>query len=213
MQVVSIFSHLATSDMPDEKKFTLQQIHTFQNWANNIKNELNIQPILHVLNTSGIYHFSDYQMDMVRVGIGLYGVGNDVYEDAQLQNVATLKTVVLQINEINEGESVGYGRRYIAKTPRKIATVAIGYADGIRRSYGNGIGYVLINGIKAPIVGSVCMDMLMADVTGLKVQVGNEVIIFGNDLRITELAKCWDTIPYEVMTAISQRVKRIFYKE
>ena len=152
-------------------------------------------------------------MDMVRVGIGLYGVGNDVNEDAQLQNVATLKTVVLQINEINEGESVGYGRRFIANKYSKIATVAIGYADGIRRSYGNGKGYVSIKGKKASIIGSVCMDMMMVDVTDLDVKVGDEVVVFGNDLRITEIAKSWDTIPYEVMTSISQRVKRIFYKE
>ena len=213
VQVASIFSHLATSDMPNEKEFTLQQINTFQNWANIIKKELNIQPTLHILNTSGVYHFSEYQMDMVRVGIGLYGVGNDVNEDAQLQNVATLKTVILQINEINGGESVGYGRRFIANKYSKIATVAIGYADGIRRSYGNGKGYVMIKGKKASIIGSVCMDMMMVDVTNLEVRVGDEVVVFGNDLRITEIAKSWDTIPYEVMTSISQRVKRIFYKE
>lgn len=213
VQVASIFSHLATSDMPEERDFTLQQIQTFQKWSAHIKSQLNINPILHILNTSGIYNFGEYQLDMVRVGIGLYGVGNDTNEDAQLQNVATLKTVVLQINDVEKDATVGYGRRFKATKKSKIATIAIGYADGIRRSYGNGKGYVLVNNQKAFIAGTICMDMLMIDVTDIDVKVGDEVIVFGNDLRITEIAKIWETIPYEVMTAISQRVKRIFYKE
>ena len=213
VQVASIFSHLATSDMPEEKKFTLQQIQKFKKWSAYLKEELRIQPLLHILNTSGIYNFGEYQMDMVRAGIGLYGVGNDTNEDAQLQNVATLKTVVLQINDVEKDATVGYGRRFIAERKSKIATIAIGYADGIRRSYGNGKGYVLVNNQKAFIAGTICMDMLMIDVTNIDVKVGDEVIVFGNDLRITEVAKLWETIPYEVMTAISQRVKRIFYKE
>lgn len=213
VQVASIFSHLATSDMPEEKKFTLQQIQKFKKWSAYLKEELRIQPLLHILNTSGIYNFGEYQMDMVRVGIGLYGVGNDLDEDTQLQNVATLKTVVLQINDVEKDATVGYGRRFIAERKSKIATIAIGYADGIRRSYGNGKGYVLVNNQKAFIAGTICMDMLMIDVTNIDVKVGDEVIVFGNDLRITEVAKLWETIPYEVMTAISQRVKRIFYKE
>lgn len=213
IHIASIFSHLSTSDMPEEKAFTLNQIHMFQKWAAYLKDHLRINPILHILNTSGIYNFSDYQMDMVRLGIGLYGAGNDETEDAQLQNVATLKTVVLQINDIRAGESVGYGRRFIASRDSKIATIPIGYADGIRRSYGNGKGSVLINGKRAPIIGSVCMDMLMVDCTEIYLSIGDEAIIFGNDLRITEVAKIWETIPYEVMTSISQRVKRIFFKE
>jgi len=213
VEVASIFSHLATSDMPEERDFTLQQIQLFQKWSTDIKNQLNINPTLHILNTSGIYNFGEYQMDMVRVGIGLYGVGNDTNEDAQLQNVATLKTVVLQINDIEKDATVGYGRRFKAEKKSKIATIAIGYADGIRRSYGNGKGFVLVNNQKTFIAGTVCMDMLMIDVTDMDVKIGDEVIVFGNDLRITEIAQIWETIPYEVMTSISQRVKRIFYKE
>lgn len=213
IRIASIFSHLSTSDIPEEKAFTLTQIQTFKHWTAILKDRLKINPVLHILNTSGIYNFSEYQMDMVRLGIGLYGVGNNKEEDAQLQNVATLKTVVLQINEIFARESVGYGRRFTAEKTSKIATIPIGYADGIRRSYGNGKGYVLVNGKKVPIIGSICMDMLMIDCTGVDVTIGDEVIIFGNDLRITEIAKNWETIPYEVMTSISQRVKRIFYKE
>lgn len=213
IHIASMFSHLATSDMPGEKAFTLNQIHTFRKWASYLKDALKINPVLHILNTSGIYNFSEYQMDMVRLGVGLYGAGNDETEDAQLQNVATLKTVVLQINEIKAGESVGYGRRFIADRDSRIATIPIGYADGLRRSYGNGKGSVLINGKRAPIIGSICMDMLMVDCTDIDIKTGDEVIIFGNDLRITEVARIWETIPYEVMTSISQRVKRIFYKE
>ncbi|UUV20134.1 bifunctional UDP-N-acetylmuramoyl-tripeptide:D-alanyl-D-alanine ligase/alanine racemase [Paenimyroides aestuarii] len=213
VQVASIFSHLATSDMPEEKQFTLQQIERFQKESTYLKEELQIHPILHILNTSGIYHFGAYQMDMVRLGIGLYGVGNEAKEDAQLQNVATLKTVILQINEVDVNETVGYGRRFIANRKSRIATIPIGYADGIRRSYGNGNGFVLINHQKAPIAGTICMDMLMVDVTDINANEGDEVVVFGNDLRITELAKIWNTIPYEVMTSISHRVKRIFYKE
>jgi len=213
VEVASVFSHLATSDMPEERDFTLQQIQTFKKWSAQIKSQLNINPVLHILNTSGIYNFGEYQMDMVRVGIGLYGVGNDTNEDAQLQNVATLKTVVLQINDVEKDATVGYGRRFKAEKKSRIATIAIGYADGIRRSYGNGKGYVLVNNQKAFIAGTICMDMLMIDVTDMDVKIGDEVIVFGNDLRITEIAKIWETIPYEVMTSISQRVKRIFYKE
>jgi len=213
IQIASIFSHLSTSDMPDEQAFTLNQIHMFQKWAVYLKEQLRINPVLHILNTSGIYNFSDYQMDMVRLGVGLYGAGNDETEDAQLQNVATLKTVVLQVNDIKAGESVGYGRRFIASRDSRIATIPIGYADGIRRSYGNGRGSVLINGKRVPIIGSICMDMLMVDCTEIDLSVGDEVIVFGNDLRITEVARIWETIPYEVMTSISQRVKRIFFKE
>ncbi|WP_091095915.1 bifunctional UDP-N-acetylmuramoyl-tripeptide:D-alanyl-D-alanine ligase/alanine racemase [Paenimyroides marinum] len=213
VKVETIFSHLATSDIPQERAFTLKQIHTFQKWTADIKERLKINPVLHILNTSGIYNFNEYQMDMVRIGIGLYGVGNDVEEDAQLQNVATLKSVVLQINEIEKDETVGYGRRFKATKKSRIATIPIGYADGIRRSYGNGKGYVLINGKKAAIAGTICMDMLMADVTDIDANIGDEILVFGNDLRITEVAKIWETIPYEVMTSISHRVKRVFYKE
>ena len=213
VEIASIFSHLATSDMPEERDFTLQQIQLFQKWSAYLKGQLNINPVLHILNTSGIYNFGEYQMDMVRIGIGLYGVGNDTKEDAQLQNVATLKTVVLQINDVEKDATVGYGRRFKAEKKSRIATIAIGYADGIRRSYGNGKGYVLVNNQKAYIAGTICMDMLMIDVTEIDVKIGDEVIVFGNDLRITEIAKIWETIPYEVMTSISQRVKRIFYKE
>ncbi|HLV46193.1 MAG TPA: bifunctional UDP-N-acetylmuramoyl-tripeptide:D-alanyl-D-alanine ligase/alanine racemase [Flavobacterium sp.] len=211
--VQSIFSHLAASDDISQTAFTLQQIAHFDDWSKQLMTKLDIRPIRHILNTSGIYNFSAHQFDMVRLGIGLYGVGNHPEENQKLKNVAKLKTVILQINEIENGESVGYGRRFTADKFRRIATIPIGYADGIRRSYGNEKGFVLVHGQRAKIVGTICMDMLMIDVSDISANEGDEVVIFDENLRITEVAKIWETIPYEVMTSISQRVKRVFYKE
>lgn len=213
VKVESIFSHLATSDMPEMDDYTQMQLHKYQQWSAQLILGLGYVPIRHVLNTSGIFNYSSHQYDMVRLGIGLYGVGNSKEEQEQLFNVSQLKTVVLQVTEIQANESVGYGRRYIADELSKIVTIPIGYADGIRRSYGNGIGEVFIKGKKYPIVGSICMDMLMVNVGTDAIDVGDEVELFGNNISINEIANKWNTIPYEVMTAISQRVKRIFYKE
>lgn len=213
VMVKSIFSHLAASDDKTQQDFTLQQIRQFDDWSGQLMKSLNIQPIRHILNTSGIYHFAEYQFDMVRLGIGLYGVGNHSEENQKLKNVAKLKTVILQINEIETSESVGYGRKYRADKPQRIATIPIGYADGIRRAYGNEKGSVLVHGQRVKIIGSICMDMLMIDITNIPATEGDEVVIFDENLRITEIAEKWETIPYEVMTSISQRVKRIFYKE
>lgn len=213
VEVKSIFSHLSSSDMPEYKDFTLDQIRLFKKNSSYLIEYLNINPLCHILNTSGIFNFSEYQMDMVRLGIGLYGVGNDKEEMQQLLNVSTLKTQIMQIKEIDDNESVGYGRRYRAEGVRKIATVPIGYADGIHRSWGNGIGYVLVNGQKAKIAGSICMDMLMIDVTEIECKEEDEVIIFGKDLPVTIISDAIGTIPYEILTSISSRVKRIFYQE
>lgn len=213
VSVKSIFSHLSASDGPEFNDFTLQQIHTFDRWSQKIVSELNITPIRHILNTSGIYNFPDYQFDMVRLGIGLYGVGNDEEEMKHLENVGTLKTVILQTKEIQAGESVGYSRKFMATQTTKTATIPIGYADGIPRSWGNQKGYVVIKNQKAPIIGNICMDMLMVDITGIDCKEGDTVIIFGQQPRVTEIAKTIGTIPYEILTSISHRVKRIFFKE
>lgn len=213
VKVESIFSHLATSDMPEMEDYTQMQLQKYQEWSAQLIVGLGYVPIRHVLNTSGIFNYSSHQYDMVRLGIGLYGVGNSKEEQEQLFNVSQLKTVVLQVTEIQANESVGYGRRYISDELSKIVTIPIGYADGIRRSYGNGIGEVFIKGKKYPIVGSICMDMLMVNVGTDAIDVGDEVELFGSNISINEIANKWNTIPYEVMTAISQRVKRIFYKE
>jgi alanine racemase len=150
---------------------------------------------------------------MVRLGIGLYGISNDAIEQKYLENVGTLKSVISQIRTIAAGESVGYGRRFIAEKETKVATIPIGYADGIRRSWGNGVGYVAINHQKAPILGSVCMDMLMVDVTHISCSEGNQVIVFGENPTVILMAEKLGTIPYEILTGISQRVKRVFYRE
>ncbi|HUH26002.1 MAG TPA: bifunctional UDP-N-acetylmuramoyl-tripeptide:D-alanyl-D-alanine ligase/alanine racemase, partial [Flavobacterium sp.] len=164
IKVASIFSHLATSDMPEMDVFTRKQLDTFNQWSLQLIQTLGYAPLRHVLNTSGVFHYSEHQYDMVRLGIGLYGVGNSAQEQNHLLNVSQLKTVVLQINEIQTGEAVGYGRRFVAQHPTRIATLPIGYADGMRRAYGNGNGSVFIKGKKYPIVGSICMDMMMVDI-------------------------------------------------
>ncbi len=213
VEVKSILSHLAASDDMAHIDFTLSQIKLFDHLSTELMTELNIKPIRHILNSSGISNFPQAQYDMVRLGIGLYGVANDEEEQKYLENVGTLKAIISQIRTIQEGESVGYSRRFMASKTTKIATIPIGYADGISRKLGNGVGYVTIKNKKAPIVGSVCMDMLMVDVTDIDCKEGNEVIIFGKDPSVQFIAKQLGTIPYEIMTGISQRVKRIFYRE
>src|SRR5690554_6460942 len=213
IKVASIFSHLATSDQPKLNEFTENQFQKFQKWSEKIMTTLDYRPLLHILNTSGIHNHTYYQYDMVRLGIGLYGIANSEEENKQLRNVSKLKSIVLQINEIKKGDAVGYGRAFVAEKTTRTATIPIGYADGIRRSYGNGIGKVHIKGKNYPIIGSICMDMLMIDIENELINEGDEVEIFGENISIQELAKKWETIPYEVMTSISQRVKRVFYKE
>ncbi|HSD13149.1 MAG TPA: bifunctional UDP-N-acetylmuramoyl-tripeptide:D-alanyl-D-alanine ligase/alanine racemase [Flavobacterium sp.] len=213
VSVKSIFSHLSSSDVPEFRDFTLGQIQKFDLWSTRLMQELNIAPIRHILNTSGIYNFSEYQFDMVRLGIGLYGVGNDPEEMKQLEHIGTLKTIILQIKDIPVGDSVGYSRKFRVTEPTRTATIPIGYADGIPRSWGNEKGYVVINHQKARIVGNICMDMLMIDVTHIDCREGDTVIVFGKSPRVTELAEVIGTIPYEILTSISHRVKRVFYKE
>ncbi|NDJ00084.1 bifunctional UDP-N-acetylmuramoyl-tripeptide:D-alanyl-D-alanine ligase/alanine racemase [Flavobacterium sp. LaA7.5] len=213
VSVQSIFSHLSASDDLQFRDFTIQQIALFEKWSARLMDALPIHPIRHILNTSGIYNYPHAQYNMVRLGIGLYGVGNDPEERKQLQNVGTLKTVILQIKEIESGESVGYSRKFMATQPTRTATLPIGYADGIPRAWGNGKGYVLINNQKAPIIGNICMDMLMVDITHIRCKEGDTAIVFGKDPSVVAIAKAMNTIAYEILTGISHRVKRIFYKE
>jgi alanine racemase len=213
VKVKSILSHMATSDSMDNKEFALYQIQLFEKLSTKFISELNINPIRHLLNTSGISNFPKAQFDMVRLGIGLYGVSNNPQEQQFLENVGTLKSIISQIRVINEGESVGYGRRFIAQKKASIATIPIGYADGISRHWGNGVGFVTINGKKATIVGSICMDMLMADVSEIDCYEGDEVILFGENPTVSFIAEKLGTISYEILTSISQRVKRVFYRE
>jgi alanine racemase len=211
--VKSILSHMATSDDLEHQDFAHSQIDLFEKLSSKLIVELQIKPIRHILNTSGISNFPQAQYDMVRLGIGLYGVSNDVEEQKYLENVGTLKSIISQIRTIQAGESVGYGRRFVAEKPTKIATIPIGYADGISRHWGNGVGFVTINNQKATIVGSICMDMLMVDITQINCKEGDSVIIFGESPTVTFMANKLQTIPYEILTSISQRVKRVFYRE
>ena len=213
VKVTSILSHMATSDALEHLDFALSQIDLFEKLSSKIISELQINPIRHILNTSGISNFSQAQYDMVRLGIGLYGVSNDANEQRFLENVGTLKSIISQIRTIEKGESVGYGRRFVAQKTSIIATIPIGYADGISRHWGNGLGFVMINNQKAPIIGSICMDMLMVDITDLKCQEGDEVVLFGTNPTVSFIAEKLETIPYEILTSISQRVKRVFYRE
>jgi len=213
VKVKSILSHLATSDDLQHKDFVEYQINLFEKLSSKLMRELQITPIRHILNTSGISNFPEAQYDMVRLGIGLYGVSNDAEEQKYLENVGTLKSIISQIRTIQSGESVGYGRRFMADRESKIATIPIGYADGIARSWGNGVGFITIKNKKAPILGSVCMDMLMVDVTEIDCKEGDSVVIFGESPTVTYMAEQLKTIPYEILTSISQRVKRVFYRE
>jgi alanine racemase len=213
VKVKSILSHMATSDAMEHRNFALSQIDLFEKLSSKIISELQINPIRHILNTSGISNFSQAQYDMVRLGIGLYGVSNDANEQRFLENVGTLKSIISQIRTIEKGESVGYGRRFVTQKTSIIATIPIGYADGISRHWGNGLGFVMINNQKATIIGSICMDMLMVDITELKCQEGDEVVLFGTNPTVSFIAEKLETIPYEILTSISQRVKRVFYRE
>jgi alanine racemase len=208
--VASVFSHIAASEDLNEQEFTLQQINNFKEVSAQLIGQLSNKPFRHMLNTSGIINYaSEAQFDMVRLGIGMYGFANDEAETGKLKNVIVLKSVISQIQTIEKGETVGYNRAFKATENVKTATIPIGHADGISRQFGNGVGYVYINNKQAPIVGNVCMDMIMVNVTDINCQEGDEVLIFKDQIHIEDLAKRTNTIPYELLTAISQRVKRV----
>lgn len=211
VRIQSIFSHLAASESWDFDNFTLQQIKTFKKTAGIIEENCHYPVLKHILNSAGIERFPEEQMDMVRLGISLYGVSASGLNG--LRNVCTLKTTILQIKHIKAGETVGYGRKGHFEKDSTIATIRIGYADGLSRQIGNGVGSVLVNGQMAPIVGNICMDLSMINITGLEVKEGDPVTIFGENPSVMELAKQANTIPYEILTSISNRVKHIYYKE
>ncbi|ADR22399.1 bifunctional UDP-N-acetylmuramoyl-tripeptide:D-alanyl-D-alanine ligase/alanine racemase [Marivirga tractuosa] len=213
LKVASIFSHLAASDEAMHNGFSAQQAMSFKKLAESLVDFLGYKPILHLLNSPGISRFPDYQFDMVRLGIGLYGVDPTGIYSGQLQSVSTLKTVISQVKHIKKGETIGYARRGVANEDMKTATISIGYADGFNRKFSQGIGKVLINGILAPVIGNVCMDMTMVEVTNIDCKAGDEVIVFGEGPNISDMASAIDTIPYEILTNISERVKRVFYTE
>ncbi|TDI70532.1 MAG: alanine racemase [Bacteroidetes bacterium] len=213
VKAVSLFSHLAASEDIQEREFTLQQINQFRRISEEVIQKLGYSPLLHQSNTSAIINYPEANFDMVRTGIGLYGYGNSEAEDKHLKPVATLKSVISQIHEIEPGETVGYNRAYRAEGHEKTATIPLGHADGISRQLGNEKGSVLIHGRKVPIIGNVCMDMLMVNVTGVECKEGDEVIILGENQTAVELAEAMGSISYELLTAISQRVKRVICRQ
>lgn len=213
LQVKSVFSHLAASDEKEHDDFTRQQIASFTQMSEQFQKHFDYPILRHILNSSGIARFGAAQFEMVRLGIGMYGISSNEYEQMNLQNVSTLRTIVSQIKLVSPPDTVGYSRKGVLKGPTRIATVPIGYADGYNRKLGNGVGKMLINGQMAPTVGSICMDMCMLDVTNLNVNEGDEVIVFGDVYPITSIAKAMGTIPYEVLTNVSRRVKRVYYQE
>lgn len=213
LKIASVFTHLAGADEEEHNDFSETQIHSFTKFYEKISSAIGYRPIAHVANSAGIVRFPDAQLDMVRLGIGLYGVEASGIETSALQVVGTLKTVISQIKNIPKGESIGYSRKWKAEHDMKIATIAIGYADGFNRKFSNGIGVVSVNGVRCPIVGNVCMDMCMVDITNVNAKEGDEVVLFGNEIKIQELAERIGTIPYEILTNVSERVNRIFYSE
>lgn len=213
LEVQSVFSHLVASEDSQSDFFTLKQIESFKSMVQYLKAHIDNPFLTHILNSSGISRFPQYQFDMVRLGIGLYGISSDEQTQKHLQNVGTLKTIISQIKTIESGDSVGYNRKWIAPKESVIGILPIGYADGLNRKLGNGIGKVWINGQFAPIVGSICMDMCMIDITNIDCKELDEVIIFGKEISVSDIAKSIDTIPYEILTSISHRVKRVYFQE
>ncbi len=211
--VKSVFTHLAASENKLQDDFTKSQIEKLVSGADKLKKEFGEQIIVHVLNSAGISRFAEADFDMVRLGIGLYGISFFEEEQQLIQNVSSLKTTISQIKNIPKGETVGYGRNWTAKKKSRIAIVPIGYADGLNRKLGNGNGFLFIKGTKAPIIGNVCMDLCMVDVTELEVEEGDPVFVFKDAASIKELAVILDTIPYEILTSVSGRVKRVYYYE
>lgn len=209
IHVKSIFSHLVASEDDIEREFTLKQIKKFETIALSFESVLGYKPMMHMTNTSGILKYPEAHFDMVRLGLGLYGFTNDVSLNSKLKNVLSLKSVVSQIHEVKKNESVGYNRGFIAENAMKTATIPLGHADGFFRCLGQGKVFVKINGHKAPIIGNICMDMVMIDVTDIDCEEGDQVIIFDSRAEVLELAAKANTISYEVLTAFGERIKRL----
>lgn len=214
IKVGSVFSHLAASDAAEHDEYTEHQVEQFLKLYASFEKALSYRPLAHILNSSGIVRFPQYQLDMVRLGIGLYGVDSSELIQSQLEVVNTLKSTISQIKELKRNDTVGYNRSGKIETNQRIATINIGYADGLARKAGNGNFSVIIHQLKAPIIGNVCMDMCMVDVTHIPdAKEGDEAIIFGEYPTVSELAHCLETIPYEIFTRVSKRVKRIYFRQ
>ena len=213
LEVKSLFSHMVASDAPEFDDFTREQVEKFQRYANFLEKELGYEVIRHMANSSGICRFPEYQLDMVRLGIGMYGFTPCAALQDKLQNVMSIKSIVSQVKTINAGESVGYNRAFIAEKETQIATVPVGYADGFNRKFSQGKGHMFVQGQAVPVMGNVCMDMTMLDISGLEVKEGDEVVVMNENWNAADWAKVLETIPYDVLTSISGRVKRVYIQE
>lgn len=213
IKVISVFSHLASSENAMQDGFTHRQIESFKQQHEMLQQHFDYPIQRHILNSAGILRFPDAQFEMVRIGIGLYGVSADPTYRKKLLEVSSLKTHISQIHQLKPGDTVGYGRSEQVKTNMTTATVPIGYADGLGREHGNRVGKMIVNGFPAPIIGNVCMDMCMLDITGVPAQEGDEVVVFGHDYPIDEFSSTAGKIPYEVLTGIGSRVKRVYFQE
>ena len=209
--VRSVFSHLAGSDAPQFDAFTRRQIETFEKASQELQSAFSHKILRHICNSAGIERFPGAQFDMVRLGIGLYGI--NPIDNSMMHNVSTLRTTILQIRDVSSEDTVGYSRKGHLTRDSRIAAIPIGYADGLNRRLGNGRAYCLVNGQKAPYVGNICMDVCMIDVTGIDCKEGDSVEIFGDHLPVTVLSDALETIPYEVLTSVSTRVKRVYYQD
>ena len=207
----SVFSHLVGSDSTKFDAFTRRQIEMFEQATEELQSAFTHKILRHICNTAGIARYPGAQFDMVRLGVGLYGV--DPFTNRMLHNVSTLKTTILQIRDVPQEETVGYSRKGRLDRDSRIAAIPIGYADGLNRHLGNGRAWCLVNGRRAPYVGNICMDVCMIDVTDIDCKEGDKVIIFGEGLPVTELAEILETIPYEILTSVSTRVKRVYYQD
>lgn len=214
LKIQSVFSHLAGSEDAAEDGFTQQQAARFNEAVAVIQQNISYPFLKHISNSAAIVRHPQLQMDMVRLGIGLYGIEPDAEEALDLQPVATLRSTVAQVKHVKQGESVSYNRKGVVSRDSRIATVRIGYADGYSRRFGNGVGKMAVKGKAVPVIGTVCMDMTMLDVTDIEdVKEGDDVIVFGAALPVQEVANMIGTIPYEIMTGVSQRVKRVYFYE
>lgn len=213
IRVKSVFTHLAATEDDNEKDFTKVQLSRFDKILEQLLPALKDAPIVHATNTSGILNYPEAHYDMVRTGIGLYGYGNAPEYDTKLKPVASLYSVISQKHEVGRGQSVGYNRALIAKNNMTIATIPLGHADGISRHYGKGVGWVTINGKKAPMVGNICMDMLMVDVSHIDCNEGDSVVVFGPEHSAGKLAQSVNSISYELLTAVSSRIKRVVVRK
>ena len=211
VKIASIFSHLAGADEACHDAFTLEQIERFDSMSNSIIAKFDYKIVRHILNSAGIERFPQYHYDMVRLGIGIHGISA---AGTILEPVATFKTHIAAIRNVKSSESVGYGRKGELTRDSRVAVILVGYADGLDRHLSCGVGEMCVRGHRVPILGNICMDACMLDVTDFPdIEVGDEVEIFGKSISIVEIADKLNTIPYEVITGISRRVRRLFFKE